>query len=160
MRPIQSDDGHVPIGTFLHAEAYKLAAEQLVRDSETGLIKLRFNSPIYHLFSHAIETVLKSFLLTKGCSPQELSRKPYGHNLEELYAACLRRGLRLGRAGWSWRRDMIQLVNHLHDTPYVLRYHKVGLYRIPTDDALMRLCKILFEAIRPSVDPRPIPRSR
>src|SRR5438105_3667721 len=58
---------------------YQTAAESLLLNPE------KVKSPIYFLFSHAIELALKAFLRTFG---QSVPRGPKGHDLEALLDAC------------------------------------------------------------------------
>lgn len=140
-----------PIGVYLHARSFLLAAEALVRDVNEGRLRLRHAAPVHHLYSHAIENVLKSFLLTQGLTENRLRRPPFVHDLNKLYEACRKHGLRLGRKGWADRKRLIDLINSHHAAPYTFRYLKVGFAQVPTYAAFSGLCKVLFDAVHPVV---------
>jgi hypothetical protein len=140
-----------PIGIYLHAKSFLVAAEALVRDVDEGRVRLRLSSPINHLFSHAIENVLKAYLMTRGFTEKRLRTKPFVHDLDNLYTACLKHRLVLGRTGWADRKRLVELINSHHTTPYTFRYLKVGFARIPSNEAFSALCKVFFDAIYPVV---------
>lgn len=146
---------HNDIVTYLYAEAYWIAAEHLAAEVEAHRIRLRFPGPVHHLYSHAIETVLKAFLQTRGYTTECLAKRQWGHNLEALYGECIKKGLRLGRNGWAERKRLIALINTHHSAPYSFRYLQVGATRVPTAKAFSGLCKALFHTIRPLVGARP-----
>lgn len=146
---------YTALGTYHHAEAYWKAAEHLTKEIEERRIKLRFEAPVNHLYSHAIENVLKAFLLTKGYTQRDLARPLWGHNLVALYSECVNRRLILGRKGWAARKRLIALINSHHSAPYTFRYLQIGSATIPTDAAFSELCRILFRAVRPFVGARP-----
>jgi hypothetical protein len=66
----------------------------------------------YMLAFHALEVGLKSFLAKKGLSENELSRRPFGHDLTALYEEAVLRGLDLKR-----ERDVRATIDHTN------RYH-------------------------------------
>lgn len=147
--------GYQPLGAYHHAEAYWKAAEHLAKEIEGHRIKLRFAAPVHHLYSHAIENVLKAFLLTKGYTQKVLANPPWGHDLVALYDKCTQKRLPLGRKGWAERKRLIGLVNSHHSRPYTFRYHQIGSTTVPTNAAFSGLCRTLFRAIRPFVGARP-----
>jgi hypothetical protein len=139
------------LGVFHHAEAYWKAADHLAKKMEEHRIKLRFLAPVHHLYGHAIENVLKAFLLTRGYTEQALARQQWGHNLDALYHESTTKRLPLGRKGWAERKRLISLINSHHSVPYTFRYLKIGLQRVPTNAAFSGLCRALFRAVGPFV---------
>jgi hypothetical protein len=47
----------------------------------------------YFNFCHAIEVALKAFLICKGMTSAQLSRRDYGHDLEKLMGECEIKGM-------------------------------------------------------------------
>lgn len=140
------------IGIYLHAKAYLDAADALAREVDEGRLRLRFDTPVRHLYGQALENVLKSFLLTRGVTARTLRNKPFGHDLAALYAACLKHRMPLGRRGWANRRRTVALMNEGHGGPdFSDRYLKIGYARRPTIEACSSLCHSVSDAVRPYV---------
>ena len=72
------------------AISYRCAADVLLEQGD-GSIAL----PTRFLYSHAFELFFKAFLRLNGIGIDALAKRPYGHNLYELYEQCKRRGLTL-----------------------------------------------------------------
>jgi len=84
-----------PLDFWNYASAYTRAAEAAKDSISDG----PYPEPMFYLFGQSIELSLKAFLLGRGMIIEELSRKPYGHNLkcllETAYKKCLRREVHL-----------------------------------------------------------------
>ncbi|MET4483476.1 hypothetical protein [Bradyrhizobium sp. F1.13.3] len=85
-------DRSPPIAVFLTGESYFQSAKYLRSGVETADLRLRFNMPIYYLYSHALELTLKAYLLSKGVTSNRLRSRDYGHKLKVLWDACLTEG--------------------------------------------------------------------
>lgn len=103
--------GETPAEAFLNtAQQYHLAA--------TALLPLhqQVDSPLYFLFTHAIELAFKAYLRSHGLpTPQG----PEGHALQDLFERCRGEGLQ----GHSELRNVIQLLeseNKWHGFRYFL----------------------------------------
>src|SRR4051794_18481307 len=83
------------IAFFLSGESFLKTAIHTHEALDAKALKLRFDMPVYYLYSHAIELTLKAFLRAKGLTARELSFKPWGHDLLELWNGCCARGLTL-----------------------------------------------------------------
>ena len=59
---------------FSPEKSFFKAAQQLEVAVEERTLRLRFEMPIYYLYSHALELVLKSFLRAKGLCADELKK--------------------------------------------------------------------------------------
>jgi len=70
---------------------------------------------------HILECSLKAFLSKAGLTEPEL--KEVGHNLSELWARAVRKGLPISATPPDWTETL----NRLHDKPYILRY-PMGLH--------------------------------
>ena len=70
---------------------------------------------------HVLECSLKAFLSKAGLTEPEL--KEVGHNLSELWARAVRKGLPINATPPDWAETL----NRLHDKPYILRY-PMGLH--------------------------------
>jgi hypothetical protein len=61
-------DRSPPIAVFLTGESFFQSAQYLRSGVEAEGLRLRFNMPIYYLYSHALELTLKAYLLSKGAT--------------------------------------------------------------------------------------------
>jgi hypothetical protein len=73
--------------------------------------------PMYFLASHAAELFLKSTLLKRGFSEQDLRRFSYRHNLAKLLEALLERGVTVTPLA----AGLVQQLSAQHET-HALRY--------------------------------------
>lgn len=73
--------------------------------------------PMYFLASHAAELFLKSALLKRGFSEQELRQFSYRHNLAKLLEALLDKGVTVT----PMAADLVQHLSAQHET-HALRY--------------------------------------
>ena len=73
--------------------------------------------PFYYLMSHAVELLLKTALLKRGVSSDELKRYQLGHRLDKLLKVLIDRGVPLSD-------DTVQIVDLLSEqhARHVLRY--------------------------------------
>jgi len=69
------------------------------------------------LSAHALEIVLKAFLLAKEVTEDELVKK-VGHNLEKAWRKASTLGLQIPVQPPRW----CMLLNLVHDSPYLVRY--------------------------------------
>jgi hypothetical protein len=116
-----------------------LAAERL----DDGFADL---TPEYIVLFHAIELGLKAFLLKPGLPTEKLRKKPFGHDLVQLYAEAKRRGMSLAISDAD---ELISWINEWHDDVKI-RYEFANHRTLP-------ICKTLFPltaAIINSSDPR------
>jgi HEPN domain-containing protein len=67
------------------AAAHKLAVD-CYPDQGSPALKLGFDHPIHHLYSHALELIIKSLLLQQGFAIAKIKSKPFGHDLKKLYS--------------------------------------------------------------------------
>lgn len=67
------------------AAAHKLAVDCYPAQGSPAL-KLGFDHPIHHLYSHALELIIKSLLLQQGHLIKNLRSKNIGHDLKKLYS--------------------------------------------------------------------------
>ncbi len=107
----------VPLGIFgmqlfNDARAYLRAADTLIRDRSADI-----NAPIYFLMSHALELILKAYLVARGGfgdhEPRDL-----GHDIERAYAQAASIGLRLEDERSA---TLIRLLSDFHKS-LVFRY--------------------------------------
>ena len=86
-RPHPSNDAEgliTSFGMLRYAEEYRRAAE-LVHGNAELLV------PAYTLLGHCYELALKAYLIARWMSVEDLSGKPYGHNLTALWDESLKR---------------------------------------------------------------------
>jgi hypothetical protein len=77
----------------MFADSYLKAADFLANGC-----KLRFNTPIYFLYAHAVELAFKAFLRSTGLTADQLKYR-YGHGLTSLMGACSTKRPSVARRG-------------------------------------------------------------
>ncbi len=102
----------LPEAYFGTAEALMPAARLLAVATEAPGTALTLVS------GHILECLLKAFLSKNGVPRKELIRKPFHHNLCELWQRSVQLGCPVGPAFPSWAERL----NKLYDDPYLLRY--------------------------------------
>jgi hypothetical protein len=119
-------------------------------------LKLAFEvQPIYFLYRHGIELVLKAFLKSRGVDDKKL--KSFGHRLVVLYEACLAQheacsgasATRLRPFVDSQAAPLVRQVIRLLDAYQQLRYVKIGVHPLPIPEAAEAAADILFSAVAP-----------
>jgi hypothetical protein len=142
-------DRSPPIALFLSGESFLISARHLDAAVEAKALRLRFEMPIYYLYSHAVELVLKSFLRAKGLTADNLKDR-FGHGLVRLYGACRERGLILNPIAAAIVDDMVAMLADLGRN-HEFRYVTTGAKTYPTLPAVRDICEALFVAVRPIV---------
>jgi hypothetical protein len=106
-------------GLWMYADTYRRAAKHLAETAD-----LRFSAPIYFLYSHAIELVLKAYLRAHGATLLDL--KSAGHRLPALLRRACWRGLDLGASAEkaSALIAMLDLYNQDHEFRYIVIGYK------------------------------------
>jgi hypothetical protein len=107
----------VPLGIFgmqlfNDARAYLRAADILIRDRSPGI-----DAPTYFLMSHALELILKAYLVARGGFGDDELRD-LGHDIEWAYAQAASMGLRLEDERTV---ALIRLLSDFHKS-FVFRY--------------------------------------
>jgi len=113
------EDRTTATGLWMYADTYRRAAKHLAETTE-----LRFSAPIYFLYSHAIELVLKAYLRAHGATLDDLRR--FGHRLPGLLRRVHSRGLDLGASAEkaSGLIAMLDLYNQNHEFRYIVIGYK------------------------------------
>lgn len=130
-----SDDRTTPLGLFHYAKSYAKSAVQL---NELNIDVTHPDAPIRFLFSHAIELYLKSYLLTKGMTVDELRNK-YGHKISKLFAGAIEHGLEVQIE----QQEQAALLNDAIQD----RYLENGFRTVLTPTACENLCRWLHNQI-------------
>jgi hypothetical protein len=95
----------------------------------------------YILTAHALELALKSFLAKRGLSDKKLQKKPFGHNLVNLYEEARKRGLSI-----SLNEDTnIQWLGEYHNVP--LRY-EFRTRELPPCDVFFPIVEAILKAVK------------
>ena len=129
------DDRTKPVGLFHYAHSYALSAVKL---SEGKIEATHPDAPIRFLFSHAIELYLKSYLLAKGMTIEQL-RDGYGHKVSKLFEGAIERGLEVPL---EQKKQASLLDNVILD-----RYLENGSRRVLTSTGCENLCRWLHNQI-------------
>ncbi|AZG76702.1 hypothetical protein [Methylocystis rosea] len=95
----------------------------------------------YILTFHAIELGLKAFLLKQGHSLESLRKKPFGHDLVELFDAAKKSGLTLN---FEHADEMISWVNEWHST-VMIRYEFTQHRELPICAELFTLAHEILD---------------
>ncbi len=91
---------------------------------------------------HALELGLKAFLIRYGMTEEDLSKRPYGHDLERLYSEALRHGLSLRFADAN---KMIAWCNEWHSGRIKIRYKFTETRTLP-------MCRVVFPLIEEIIE--------
>ena len=94
------------------------------------------------LCGHTCEASLKSLLATSGLTADELSTKPYGHNIINLWCDAAKAGYSLSFPQPHW----VSQLHEVYDKPFHLRYplgfHGMGF---PNQEAMLQGTEALLE---------------
>jgi hypothetical protein len=143
-------DRQPPLGFLNYAGSFLDAARHLARAADTGELRLRFDAPVYFLYSHALELTLKAFLRAKGYSAQRLGSREFGHKLGVLWRECIKEGFSADPANDAFLEAMIDVLDPLA-TAYEFRYLKIGPKQVPQLDELELAIGRLRAAVEPVV---------
>ncbi|WP_157038772.1 hypothetical protein [Rhodopseudomonas palustris] len=144
-------DRSPPIAILLSAESFLKSAQYLKTGTELEYLKLRFDMPIYYLYSHAMELALKSFLRTKDFDGKQLSSRKYGHQLSELWKECLKQGLKLHPVQEACTDQLVELLDPFA-TSYEFRYVITGYKQLPQLHVLDADASSLIASIKRHVE--------
>lgn len=145
---IDSIDREPPIAVFLSGESFFESASFLRSAHEKKELRLRFQMPIYYLYTHALELVLKAFLRAKGRTSDDLRGRQFGHKLKTLWTTCLEAGLKTHAVQEVFIEQMVDIL-HPFATDYEFRYVKVGFKSLPTLDDVEVALTDLMAVVRP-----------
>lgn len=102
---------------YLKAAEQFLHGAELLRDADADAL-----APCTLLAGQALEGALKAFLASKGACENELKDKDVRHGLIVLWEKSRHAGLKLEDSAPAW----CQILDGLHNSPYVLRYRKAS----------------------------------
>lgn len=99
-------------------------------------------APFAALASHSLELVLKSYLVAKGLSEDQL--KAIGHNLERAWNRCRSNGLNLDSIVPRW----VLIMNSGHEKPFHFRYARenTGIV-VPNAEQLIVELRAVFSIV-------------
>ena len=141
-------DRSPPIAVFLSGESFFKSAEYLRGGIDAEEVRLRFNMPIYNLYSHAMELVLKAYLRSKGVTSNRLRSRDYGHKLRVLWEACLAESLPHHPINDVFVAQMIEILDPFA-ADFEFRYIQVGFKSLPTLGAVQAAVGDLMATVRP-----------
>lgn len=109
---------------FLYGQSFLKAAEHLHSEYESGKLgHLRFTAPLYYLYSHAMELLMKSFLKLHGVSQKKL----HGHSLARLWEQCAEHKMTIDEESQQSIGQVVKLLEPYATGPgYELRYPDIG----------------------------------
>lgn len=140
-------DRSPPQALFFSGEAFLKAAQHTHQAQCSGELKLRFDMPVYYLYSHAIELMMKAFLRAKGVSTDKL-RKEFGHSLVKLWSGCLARDIVLDAAPQQVIAEVVSMLEP-YAVSYEFRYIQTGCKTLPSLPDVRLAAEKLATAIRP-----------
>jgi hypothetical protein len=121
--PIDAKGLTTPFGMLRYAEEYRRAAE-LVHQQDELLM------PAHTLLGLTYELATKAYLLGRGMSVEVLSKRPYGHDLEELWNEAMGRRIDRLVALAPIIGDVVATLN-IHYKTHEFRYIKTGTKTVP-----------------------------
>lgn len=100
--------------------------------------------PAYFLLNHALELLLKAFLVSEGAEPKDLLK--LGHNLRRLFEACKQKGL-------PEVPNLHHLVRHLshQNSDHDFRYPSFYKLTVPVASECQAVMDGLVDALRPKM---------
>ena len=136
------------ISTHSTARGFKEGAKIIILSEHSGRgTQVRFFPSVHLLTGFATELYLKAFLIERGLSATELSRRPYGHNLDVMFAKAKELGLEASV-------EVATVVAHLNPghSKYEYRYFGPTTEFVGTDyavafDCLDKLDFLVDEAV-------------
>jgi hypothetical protein len=128
------------------SQAFLLAAQVLER-SRNKRITFAFG-PKHYLVCHAIELILKAYILASGGTKKELMRVDVRHSLSRLFERAIEFELvpidrRVG--------SLILTLEPLH-SEHRFRYRKTGFLTVPETKQMCKIVETLILQIAPIVD--------
>lgn len=132
-------DHNPELGFFNYAHSYCQCGFDLMKRMPDAT---HSSQVIRHLFYHAIEMYLKSYLLAKGLAQTELSKRELGHRIGNLLDAAIDRGIQLPV---SFHPEL----RHLQETDNVIssRYIRCGKHTVITLERLYEICFALHDEV-------------
>jgi hypothetical protein len=134
---------YVAIGYIVDARSY-LDAARLIESVEEHQPAL--SSPIYFLLCHAIELVLKAYILASGGTEAKLRQQKIRHNLDGL------RNLAVS-LGYSPSKKIDAVIDLLapHHANHSFRYRNPGYKSYPLIDEAIKSLETMLAQIHPVV---------
>ena len=146
--PAEEIDSAPPIAFFLSAGSFLQTAILAHEALAAKTLKLRFEMPVYYLYSHAIELTLKAFLRSRGLTANELARRPWSHDLLKLWDGCFERGFTSDLHTRLTTGAVVDLLAPYAAT-YEFRYVQAGARTLPTLEVVREAAEALQAAIKP-----------
>ena len=148
MRAVPRPDTRTKVGIargyLTDAEAFLIAAKTLER-SRSKTISFAFG-PKYYLACHAIELILKSYILVSGGSKRAL------FNIRHDLVGLLNRSTELGLKPKDKRtKHFVNVLGHYH-LDHRFRYRKTGLVFVVDAKAMCKVTGNLINQIGPIVN--------
>ena len=134
------EDRVQPIGIFNYAHSYAAGAKAL-HGVKTGATHAP--TPVQYLYSHAVELYLKSYLLMKGVTVNELRSRKLGHDMIAIAEKAVSLGLELT----DLQQGQIEMLND----SILDRYIETGFRTILPIADRHELCVYLHNEIGPAV---------
>ena len=108
------------ISTHSTARGFKESAKIIILSEHSGRgTQVRFFPSVHLLMGFATELYLKAFLIDRGLSETELSRRPYGHNLDVLFERAKELDLKSSV-------EVATVISHLNPGHSTYRYRYFG----------------------------------
>jgi hypothetical protein len=123
------------------SEAFLIAANVINRSGEVAA-----SSPQYYLACHAIELILKAFILTNGGTESEIIK--IRHDLLKAWGRANELGLR----PLDTRIEVIIKMRAPYHLDHRFRYRQTGFITLPVQADLFQPIKALIHQIGPGVD--------
>ena len=131
------------------SESYLIAARALYTGVELLSVEpSKAGVPCSLLAGQTVECALKCYLAHCGKSEEQLSKAPFGHNLEELWTEAVRLGLTIQPNPPRW----CLILNSGHDKPFPFRYPTgLNFITVPALSSMASDIRFIVEVVGKSV---------
>ncbi|BAV45278.1 Uncharacterized protein MLTONO_0375 [Mesorhizobium loti] len=124
-------------------KSYYRAFQIVAEHDEPGL-----SYPTYFLLAHAIEVVLKSYLVATGTPKKALGREPFKHDVGVIFSECEQRGLAVSD---QLMKPLALGLAHINES-FDLRYPTAYILSIAGPSHCIPAVDSLIEAVSAVVD--------
>lgn len=138
------DERSSPFGYWNFADSFFKTAD-VAHNKLIGAI--RFSTPIYYLYAHALELSLKAFLRCKGVEVKILKEK-FGHDLKKLLDEAKKKGLLTNVQLAAEQIAVIEYISSEYDDKN-LEYFIQGSMSLPDLNKLHDTAEVFLKALRP-----------
>ena len=128
-----------------HRKAFVIGAGDCLDAAERMSREFGDRTPEKILTFHALELGLKAFLVSQGYRPATLAKRPFGHDLDQLFLEAKSLGLQLQYAEADY---IIEWINEWHDGGAKIRYDFISQRDLPMGSTIFPLAAEIIRSAR------------